>query len=314
MALPRAIHDKRQVIEGAGRLPGIQLLAGSRVRDWRGVSAYLSRGGPLEPLPVISTSHILSVPMVGSCEVELWYGSRSRQRHLAPGVVSLFPAYREHTFRSVGDPVVLNWQLGHEEFFRVVEQEFERDVPAIVIHDRFGSEDRTLLLLARQLAGLLESDPGPGACLRAESLQREVFIQVLRRHSSLSHFSWNGHGPVSAAQMRRAIELLHDSGPDPVQDLSLGRLASEAGLSPFHFARQFKRVTGQSPHQYLLAIRIERARALLAERSLSLVDVALRLGFSSQSHLTSVFRRAIGLTPGVYRAAILGHSGTGTRN
>jgi AraC-like DNA-binding protein len=68
-----------------------------------------------------------------------------------------------------------------------------------------------------------------------------------------------------------------------------------------HFAREFKRLTGFAPHQYVLGRRVERARALLARGERSITEVALTVGFSSQSHLTTAFRRVYGTTPAAYR-------------
>jgi len=80
--------------------------------------------------------------------------------------------------------------------------------------------------------------------------------------------------------------------------VSVETLAREAGLSPAHFARAFTRSVGRPPHQHLLALRLERARALLGAPDARLSDVALRTGFADQAHFTRQFRRAFGVTPG----------------
>ncbi len=84
-------------------------------------------------------------------------------------------------------------------------------------------------------------------------------------------------------------------------DLSLRALAAHAGVSRVHFVRQFKRLTGLAPHQYVLRRRVERAAALLQNRDACLKALALEVGFSSQAHLTAAFRRVTGTTPGAYR-------------
>ena len=84
-------------------------------------------------------------------------------------------------------------------------------------------------------------------------------------------------------------------------DLSLQELAAEAGYSRSHFLRAFHATTGVTPHRYVLNRRIERARRLLGESEMSIAQVAYRCGFSSQAHLTLVFRKVCGLTPGEYR-------------
>ena len=85
------------------------------------------------------------------------------------------------------------------------------------------------------------------------------------------------------------------------QDLKLAELAHVAGMSNFHFAREFKRTTGTTPHQYLIKVRVERAKALLANNELPLTEVSLSSGFSHQSHFTRLFRKVTGTTPHSYR-------------
>ena len=83
-------------------------------------------------------------------------------------------------------------------------------------------------------------------------------------------------------------------------------LAAVVHMSPFHFTRLFKQATGISPHAYLTLERIERAKRMLAESRLALVDVAARVGFQTQGHLTEVFRRHAGTTPRRFRVSAAG--------
>jgi AraC-like DNA-binding protein len=85
------------------------------------------------------------------------------------------------------------------------------------------------------------------------------------------------------------------------EPLPLARLADAAGLSPMHFAAQFRRATGRRPHHYLLERRIERAKALLAGDETPLAQVALCVGFQGQSHFSTVFKRLTGETPGRWK-------------
>ena len=84
--------------------------------------------------------------------------------------------------------------------------------------------------------------------------------------------------------------------------LTLRDLAAVAHLSPYHFARRFKESTGLSPHQYVIARRIEWAKELLrGEEDLSLAQVAARVGFWDQGHFTRHFKRLVGVTPKRFR-------------
>ena len=103
------------------------------------------------------------------------------------------------------------------------------------------------------------------------------------------------HGGLSGFAKRRVLELI-----DAMLDarLTIEMLAREVGLSPAHFARAFKETMGRAPHQYLLALRLERARRLLETTHASLSDIAQRAGFADQAHFTRLFKRAFGITPG----------------
>lgn len=102
-------------------------------------------------------------------------------------------------------------------------------------------------------------------------------------------------------RLRRAIEFMHDNCG---RELSLNEIADAAYLSPFHFTRLFKKLTGTTPHAYLATLRIEWARRLLAETDLPLAEVGARVGYESQSHFTKIFREATGLTPRAFREAV----------
>lgn len=107
------------------------------------------------------------------------------------------------------------------------------------------------------------------------------------------------HGRLGPSQRRRIIELIHD---DLSADLSLTRMASEVGLSTYHFVRVFKATFDTTPHRYVQEQRLEAAaKALQDINSGSLLEIALANGFSSQTHMTSLIRRRFGITPGAMR-------------
>jgi AraC family transcriptional regulator len=81
-------------------------------------------------------------------------------------------------------------------------------------------------------------------------------------------------------------------------------LAATAHMSLFHFARMFKEATGVPPHRYITLRRVDRAKSLLRETDLPLVDVAAEAGFQTQGHFTCVFRKMTGITPRAYRVSL----------
>ncbi len=106
------------------------------------------------------------------------------------------------------------------------------------------------------------------------------------------------HG-LPGATLRRVIEHIDANchrGP------RLSELSALAHMSTFHFARLFKRSTGQSPHRFVVGRRIDHAKAMLAAGRLTIAAISREVGFRTPSHFTTVFRRAAGTTPSAYRA------------
>jgi AraC-like DNA-binding protein len=108
-------------------------------------------------------------------------------------------------------------------------------------------------------------------------------------------------GGLPAYKLRRATQFIEAHIDQPIR---LEAVAAAVDVSPFHFHRQFKRSTGSTPHQYIVQLRMERAKALLCESELPLVEVAARVGFADQSHFSSIFRRMTSMTPRRYRNAM----------
>ncbi|MBO0719928.1 MAG: helix-turn-helix transcriptional regulator [Blastocatellia bacterium] len=89
--------------------------------------------------------------------------------------------------------------------------------------------------------------------------------------------------------------------------LSIQMLAEQIGMGTHRFTREFKNATGRTPYQFIMELRIEKARALLEKTNLPLAEIALELGFASQSHFTAVFRQHVNTTPRTYRALFRSH-------
>jgi AraC family transcriptional regulator len=85
------------------------------------------------------------------------------------------------------------------------------------------------------------------------------------------------------------------------QELAVAELARVVGMSQYYFSKLFKLSTGTTPHQYVMRQRVERAQELLSQGRTPLAEIATHVGFETQSHFTSVFRRLSGVTPKHYR-------------
>ena len=140
---------------------------------------------------------------------------------------------------------------------------------------------------------LLDSDAD---ALQQQTAWREAILLLFQRHARISQPAEPGREPRAVAL---AKELLAARLGEPP---SLEELASLVNLSPFHFARVFRRATGLPPHAWLKQRRLEQARALLRSGCAPL-QVAMQLGFSDQSHLNRQFKQSYGVSPGEYRRA-----------
>jgi len=149
-----------------------------------------------------------------------------------------------------------------------------------------------------------------GLALRAEITNSSarfsaVYVQELA-HAMAAHLfrRYAGWEPqdasdrsISSVSLRHVTDYIHDHLSEK---LSLPTLSELVGLSPYYFARQFKQTTGQSPHQYILGLRIEQAKQQLL-RGASLAQITEQLGFADQSHLSRSFKRVTGLSPQAFR-------------
>jgi DNA-binding GntR family transcriptional regulator/AraC-like DNA-binding protein len=109
-------------------------------------------------------------------------------------------------------------------------------------------------------------------------------------------------GGLSPARVRRVTELVHAKIED---ELSLEEMAESAGLSTTYFSHMFRKSTGQSPHQFVLRIKVERAKEMLRAAEVRVLDVAVACGFKTQQHFARVFRRLCGVSPTEYRQEFL---------
>ena len=138
----------------------------------------------------------------------------------------------------------------------------------------------------------------PSGRLYADSLIQTLTLHLLKNYTSANSVQETLHGGLSGYKLRRVKEFI-DANLE--EDLSLAEIAEVADLSQFHFARSFRKTTGQTPQQYLMEQRIERAKQLLSTDDLPLVEVSLRTGFKNQSHFTTLFRKFTNLTPKLWR-------------
>lgn len=161
----------------------------------------------------------------------------------------------------------------------------------------FSKQDLTLQNIGMLLYNELHSGGIMGQ-LYVESLTQVLVIHLLRHYSKSTEIITSRNRSLTDAQLKQVIDYI-DAYLD--QDLSLSQIAAVINISPTYFASLFKQAKGIPPHQYVIQQRIERAKWLLLQTDLTFAQIALKVGFSSQSHLTRQFKRHTGMTPKQFR-------------
>jgi AraC family transcriptional regulator len=164
--------------------------------------------------------------------------------------------------------------------------------------NRFCMEDKQLRALGVLLAN--ETAAGcPNGRLYGESLGSALAIYMLNNHAVFPPQISEKIRSMGRYKLHHVLEYL---AANLASEPSLQELATFSGLSLFHFCRSFKQSTGVSPHQYILRLRVEEAKRLLKNTSLSTGDIGELVGFYDQSHFSGMFRRFTGATPTHWRS------------
>jgi AraC family transcriptional regulator len=284
------------------RPPGVTVVASTLTSGWAEVLALIVEGTVTSFHSHSSSLHTVAFHLSGTTMVEWKHGGRFTRYLSEPGSLTVIPAGVQHDFRTRRTARALVWMINPDWLHTIAEQEWGQADPAIEIVDVFNSRDAEFWDLGAQLAARIES-PIPGTRLYAEALNTQLAIHFLSNYSSLARHDTGRSERPADPRLRRVTDYIRRSLGN---EISLAALAALAGLSPNYFLSAFRRATGKTPHRYLTEQRLAKACELLHNPHSSIVDVSLAVGFSSQSHLTSVFRRFLKTTPAAYRQQVLG--------
>jgi AraC family transcriptional regulator len=249
--------------------------------------------------------HAIALHLGGCTLVEKWRDGRCVGHRARVGSVSLVPAFAS-TAWVLGGPM----QVAH---FFIDPTELETaaasaDAPQIQVRDFYAERDPWLAALICDV--LARGD-------HIEPLERDELVGRVAHHL-LRHYRADDRPSATAlplalttATLRRVFAhidavLASQAETHSRDSLRLAQLATIARLSPDHFLRAFKASVGQTPHQYVLAQRIDRAQHLLRSSRIPVADVLRITGFSTASHFAAAFRRRVGCTPTEWRQAQAG--------
>jgi AraC family transcriptional regulator len=147
----------------------------------------------------------------------------------------------------------------------------------------------------------------PSGRLFLDSVEQAMAVTLVNGHAVRHRPVQIYRGGLGSARLRKIKELVHAKMED---DLSLDEMAQSIGLSTAHFARMFRKSTGETPHQFVQRQRLERAKAMLRAPDTRVLDVAVACGFKTQQHFAQVFRDVLGVSPTEYRQDLVGSEAT----
>jgi AraC family transcriptional regulator len=199
-----------------------------------------------------------------------------------------------------GNSVILHVFVRRAILAEVANELFERDVKSVEIVSSFGVEDFGLANLLRLLEEML-FEPAGDADLKAEYLARALAAHVLRKNTTVTHTGAAAVVPLTNRQVRLLKEYVRDNLSSKIV---LKDLASLVNLSQTGLARRFKVSFRQSPHRYVMEVRVSRARELLEHSNRPIAEIAAVCGFVDRTHLGVVFKRSVGMTPSMYRRSM----------
>jgi len=237
-------------------------------------------------------AHRLAFVQHGTCDVTYRaLGHQARQR-LSPGTFCF--ASRGFTFEH------LAWKSRGLELVLVDIADLRGDPNPIDAYGRtdalfdmaMGIEDPRTAALVDLMCGEVAAGCPTGR-VYAEALSLALASRVASLCASMP--GSRRRAPILSAQHLQRVNL--HIARHIAEDLTIERLAAAVNISPFHFARCFKQATGMSPHKYVTRERILRAREMIADGRHSIGQIALSLGFASQSHFADVYRRTTGNSP-----------------
>lgn len=276
----------------------LQKLTTSDSLDWNNARLEIAKHEPIPDLvysPYLDDD-VISFLLDGSALMNMHIsGGVLRRERIGPGVLQLLPRQTVYGAQSNWNST---WTYGalllHRPIVAATAAALLRGDPEkIELVPTYGFNDPLLYHLSVELTSEMQN-ASPNSPLYAESLTNRLTLHLLRHYSTGRVVHELSNRRLTFMQLRLVDEYIHAHLD---QKISLADLAACLHLSVPHFERMFRTTTHQPPYRYVLEIRLEQARVLLQRTRLTLAEVALQCGFSSQSHFTTHFTRYIGVSP-----------------
>lgn len=271
----------------------------SGASSWKDISVEQHHLPAFESPEICLQQHSISIQLGKQYQID-WRlaGGKLHTSQMRKGLIGITPKGIPTQARWFEDVDFLLISLNSDLFQKVCGDSTNCD--SIDIIPQRGVDDSQIFHLGMALKGEITAGC-PSGNVFAESIATALTIRILKNYSFANTNITESRIELSQQQLQQVIDYINDN---LALKLSLNKLATLVNMSSYNFCRWFKNSTGISPHQYIIQCRIKRAKFLLAYTKLSLVEIALNIGCSSQSNFTVLFRKYVGITPKVYRNQI----------
>jgi AraC family transcriptional regulator len=225
-------------------------------------------------------------------------GNQGLTATLRPGTLTVIPATCDGQW-VMEAPLEISHVYLSDQRLKFCAESLERAKPVELV-GRLGFEDpstaRVLELLSQ------EAGSASSPTLFADEALDLLCLQLIRRHSAFpdNRVKSAAQG-LTPKQLRLVTEYMRENLD---RDITLAELARLVHLSRFYFCTAFRLATGRRPHEWLTIERVKRARTLLKDRSLRIVDIGLAVGYQTPSAFTAAFRKIVGTTPSTFRRQV----------
>jgi AraC family transcriptional regulator len=295
MATPFSIRE----VHGIGSLSGNDTRVTSAELGWKTLFVSEQREEPFEARVAPVNDHLLVLHMTGPVRVDGEVDGKGARSVVPPGGLYFWPG--GSSFKVGLESAVKTLHLYIRRWL-VEDMAAEFGCPAgMSLTPWLCESDALIEQLALEVGRASHSrEHVEGAYV--DHLASAIAARILRRNmAALRPEREVVRQGLCGTRLKRVVDYIEANLGG---DVGLNALSAASGLSVSHFVRQFKLATGQSPHQFVLHRRVDRAKRLLGRADESIAQIAFVCGFSNQEHLTHTFKRLTGGTPALYRKAV----------
>lgn len=245
------------------------------------------------PRPVFGEYDAIVLHLHNAVTLERRYDGVWKSGLSSPGGLCINPKSAATTYKWTGSPVCAAIAIAPSIFTTLTDEIGNRDPSLVEIIGNFNFNDPAIEHICRNLVDEVKTAE-LGGPIFTELMGQALGILLLRKHSTLSVIRDLPLQKLTQTQIS-CIDAYIDAHLE--KSMTLRELAASIGLSPSYFSKLFKYTMGIPPHQYVIKWRVEQAQHLLREGKMTIAEVAAKVGFTDQSHLTHHFKHLLGITP-----------------